>query len=262
MTTSPHPRPPLYFIHIPKTAGTSLIEALDQSFASAEIAAPRRWEEFAAFNFSRISAIRFWRGHFGFGGLDPLLDAAPLRITVLRDPVALARSRYAHIKRDPATRLHRWLNDQSLSFSEFIRAPEAESLLSNPQCRNLSLTLEPAVDREALVAALRGPDPDGWVKKHCVPLAPEAQFQRACHALDALAWVGVTDSLQTGLPALEKALGVTLPPLAHLLQSAHAAPLASLSHADRAHVEGLAWADRKLLDQAQERDKTRVLYCR
>lgn len=253
--------PPLYFVHIPKTAGSSLIALLDQAFSSALIAPPKRWEEFAGFAFAQCADYRLWRGHFGAHGLDLLAGPNVRRITVLRDPVALAYSRYRYIKRDPNTRLHNAVVQGQLSFMQFIHLPAALPLLSDPQCRSLSFRLDPAVSRAQLISGLLGPAPDAWIKARALRLPPEVQYEAAVRLLAEMPWFGLTEHFAESVRSLADGLGIATALVPHLLNSGDADP-GELSEAARAAVLKRAPWDSLLYAQATELFKKRVLYCR
>lgn len=84
------PEEQLYFIHIPKCAGTTFINIVDQHFAINEIL-PTHYDLNKLANEisdDQLAGYRFLRGHIPFDTLIPRLPAAPRLITFLRDPVA------------------------------------------------------------------------------------------------------------------------------------------------------------------------------
>lgn len=80
----------LYFIHVPKCAGTTFINIVDQHFTIGEIL-PTHYDlkklETEISN-EQLAGYRFLRGHIPYDTLIPRLPALPRMITFLRDPVA------------------------------------------------------------------------------------------------------------------------------------------------------------------------------
>lgn len=99
---------PLFFLHIPKTAGTSLRIALEGLYKPNEILPDRLMMQrsgghyppdiIPAFSLKyQREAVRLVRGHYHFC-LSDLMDD-PLIITVLREPVARTISNLRHLTR-------------------------------------------------------------------------------------------------------------------------------------------------------------------
>ena len=97
------PRRPdaLIFLHVPKTAGTTLWLILRRQYSPAAVV------RCDADDFAPLHALtpperdqtRVFLGHFPFG-LHQQLDRPATYVTVLRDPVERTLSRYAHVLRD------------------------------------------------------------------------------------------------------------------------------------------------------------------
>jgi len=90
----------LYFLHVPKTAFTSLRYWLWDAFASEDFLECHRVVDLDAADSSRIEKARFYSGHFG-----PLLwerlARRPLTVTTLREPVAQAFSTIRYLRTVP-----------------------------------------------------------------------------------------------------------------------------------------------------------------
>ena len=93
-------RKSLYFLHIPKTAGTTLISIIDDHFNLDSILHEQVWNEILPKIPETFSQFRLIRGHFGYG-LHRVLTKKPLFLTMLREPVDRVLSFYEHIRRDP-----------------------------------------------------------------------------------------------------------------------------------------------------------------
>jgi GT2 family glycosyltransferase len=103
----------LFFLHIPKTGGLSLISLLDAEYEFDEIlplhSAPSP-ELFEIYDIEQLKKFRFIRGHFSFGALDSRIYQHivqnPISITLLREPVSRLISNYRHFIRNPKLEVH------------------------------------------------------------------------------------------------------------------------------------------------------------
>lgn len=92
----------LYFLHIPKTAGATLIHNLDNHFDSREIFPALLLSDLLQTPdlIERLNSSRFIRGHFD-AVLSTLITRPLKMFTVLRDPVARTVSQIRHARRAP-----------------------------------------------------------------------------------------------------------------------------------------------------------------
>ena len=128
----------LLFIHIPKTAGTTLRNIIQRIYPPEQICGiysdPRFLSE-EAFEFlpeEEKDRYRVFIGHVGVDLLRQLPASLPIRcMTVLRDPVARVRSEYNHL-------MNGVMKDKELSFSDWKKSLPAA--LDNAQVRYLSGT--------------------------------------------------------------------------------------------------------------------------
>jgi hypothetical protein len=113
----------LFFIHIPKSAGTTFIGILDTRFSINNIC-PVHWpfeKLLGQISFGDLKKYDFIRGHFPFS-LIYQLDYRPICITFLRDPVERMISEFEQLKLEPQHHLHDIL--KSLSLEEFLNRKE------------------------------------------------------------------------------------------------------------------------------------------
>ncbi len=91
---------PLYFLHLAKTAGTTVYSILDLQYDSREIFPANGWAPLESMGTTDLSQYRLFRGHYGYDFYQAL-ESRPATITMLRDPFATSLSVFDHRKRDP-----------------------------------------------------------------------------------------------------------------------------------------------------------------
>jgi hypothetical protein len=133
-------REALIFLHIPKTAGTTLNRIIDWQYNPLSIFTvdPHRIRatvaRFKTFPEQRRRRFRVVRGHLVFG-IHEFLPQSATYITMLREPVSRLLSSYHFILRRPLHPLHRKLKTGRLSVEDLIRlTPQRQNL----QCRFIS----------------------------------------------------------------------------------------------------------------------------
>ena len=119
----------VYFLHIPKTAGTTLISIIDDHFNLESILHEQVWNKLLLKMPETFSQFKLIRGHFGYG-LYRILPKKPLFLTMLREPVDRTLSFYEHIRRDPIS--NNWVDKDFLDLKE-----EISDLLEDPQRKKL-----------------------------------------------------------------------------------------------------------------------------
>src|SRR5437867_6097995 len=156
MICLPMDREAVIFIHIPKTAGTTLNRIIEWQYNPLSIFTvdPYRIRatvaRFKKFSEQRRRRFRVVRGHLLYG-IHEFLPQGATYITMLRDPVARVLSTYAFILRRPLHPLHRKLKAGRLGVEDLIRmTPHRQNL----QCRFISgIGIGPNCDEEVLELA-------------------------------------------------------------------------------------------------------------
>jgi Sulfotransferase family len=119
-------REALIFLHIPKTAGTTLNRIIEWQYNPLSIFTldPYRFrataERFKTLSEERRRRLRVVRGHLYYG-LHEFLPQGATYITMLREPVARFLSSYYFILRRPLHPLHRKLKKEQLGVEDYLR---------------------------------------------------------------------------------------------------------------------------------------------
>ena len=146
-------REALIFLHIPKTAGTTLNRIIEWQYSPFEIFTmdPYRIrataERFKRLSEARRRRLQVVRGHL-FYGIHEFLPQGATYITMLRDPVARVLSAYYFILRRPLNPLHRKVKRERLGIEDCLRLFPARH---NLQCRFIAGVKDTAIADERLL---------------------------------------------------------------------------------------------------------------
>jgi hypothetical protein len=130
--------PTTIFLHIPKTAGTTLYRIIERNYASDDIYT--FWKDGSPDEFKNLeedlrSRIRLLRGHVGFG-MHEFIAGSAKYFTVLRDPIDRTISYYHFIHRTPHHYCHDLIASQKMSLEEFLLS-KCDPMADNAQTRLL-----------------------------------------------------------------------------------------------------------------------------
>ena len=134
----------LYFLHIAKTAGTSLINILDQYYEADEISPVTLSHQITEMGPDALLNYKLIRGHLGCAPIN-IFNQYNKKInivTFLRDTVLRSISHYNHLLRHKDHWLYNHLPSGNLTLAEFLQFPPARKLITNFQTRNLALYFE------------------------------------------------------------------------------------------------------------------------
>jgi hypothetical protein len=122
-------RPKVIFLHIGKTAGSTLRQVIRRNYRASEIlkaqipggAREATLEYFARIPAPRRAAALLVMGHTIYG-IHELLPRPATYITVVRDPIKLILSQYLFVLRRPHHRLHESVTSSGMSLADYIRS--------------------------------------------------------------------------------------------------------------------------------------------
>jgi hypothetical protein len=203
----------LYFLHLPKAAGSTLTIHLRSRFRAEEICPAQLWYELVAIPPAQRARLRLFAGHFC--GALPNFEPGPYTVvTMLRDPVERAWSHFRFVARIDEHPLHA-LAQRGLE--AFVADPVGRQLVGDVQARQLAIDAvppewrRPADERDLAVPGEVLFDP-------AINALPDDELvARALARLDACDVVGVTDELHASVQLVAYACGWDpVPPLPEL----------------------------------------------
>jgi hypothetical protein len=135
--------PTVIFLHIGKTAGTTMRQILRRKVRSADTLVIRRrgrreetLEGFGALPVEERARPRLIMGHTVFG-LHEHVPRPSIYITIVREPAKLVVSQYRYVLRTPTHRLHEIATSEGMSLADYIRSGSSLEM-DNSQTRAIS----------------------------------------------------------------------------------------------------------------------------
>lgn len=174
----------LIFLHLPKTAGSTLLHVLERQYGSDAVLGlyeSRFGEETATLTSEQIGRTRVIAGHFYFG-VHEYLPGKCSYLTFLRDPVERVVSHYHFVRRQPEHYLH-----------------EAASAMSMTEYVQFCGKAEPNNDQTRLLAGAGMASRDGTCAPDMLPAAKRN--------LDSHAVVGLTEAFDASLVLMRHIFG-------------------------------------------------------
>jgi len=195
----------LYFLHIPKTAGTSLISILDSYFKNDEVLRLHAWKYLLPKMPLDFSKYRFVRGHYGIG-FYRLLPKKPLYLTALRDPKGIIISSYKMIQRQPEE-AKRYSIPQGKTISELITDPKIEGL-NDTQVHWLAVDLDViSLTKNMDMNELANFQPEEHSYFKHPNMSDDELLKTAKQNLVEFAWVGILERFEESLFLLHYQFG-------------------------------------------------------
>lgn len=145
-----------FFVHIPKTAGTTLNDILRANYpdeAILDVYDPEGYRRLRRMTAAELQTLRLVQGHMFVHDYDELLDGpVPVRaMTFLRDPVARVVSEYRFLKSWPGQHLHQLINSENIGLEEFVATDRRElvhhgkNLMTKSLCGSVLNDSDPAM---------------------------------------------------------------------------------------------------------------------
>ena len=122
----------LVFVHIPKTAGQTLLQVLRRQYEPDATYAtkgpgPNVMDELAALPEAFRAQLRLVYGHMPFGA-HRLLPGETTYLAFLRDPVERAVSHFEYVRRTREHRLHREVVERDMTLHEYVESSITDEL--------------------------------------------------------------------------------------------------------------------------------------
>ena len=182
-----------YFIHIPKTAGTSFITLLDACVKNKEIFPCQLWHEINEEIIQKKGKYKLLRGHFGGGSWKLLCKNTPYRLTILRHPTSLTISTFHFIKREKKTAVYDLVHDRNMNLHDFLQEPLTAHKINNRMVRHLSFDLHEDPEAQELFLSTESVKVvSKWIKP-TKKITQSKRFSRAIQALEECSWFGLQE---------------------------------------------------------------------
>jgi len=231
--------PPFLFLHIPRTAGTTLNRLLERHFPPETVLSLYSREElqrYAVIDVAFLARLRLIQGHILLSDYDrfTFYDAPVRAFTFVREPVSRVISEYFFLRTWPANHLYALLNEQHITLSEYVTSKHK---LLRYKGGNF------------MTRVLSGIDPD---------VEPDAALERAKSNLrDRFLFFGLTEAFNASLLLLAEAMG--LGDLLYERQNALRRPVSQRADEDeRALIAARNTLDTALYDFAKQLFAERV----
>ncbi len=182
-----------FFIHIPKTAGTSFITLLDAVVAENAIFPCQLWREINEEMVANKNNYHLLRGHFGGGSYKLLCAHKPHRLTILRHPQSLSLSTFHFIKREKNTAVHDLVKNKEMDLKAFLQEPRTLSKIENRMVRHLSFDLQQDPEAQELFLSEQSVKViEKWIKAP-KKISPKKRLARALKVIDECSWFGIVE---------------------------------------------------------------------
>jgi len=182
-----------YYLHIPKTGGTSLISFLNAQYCPARVCPAQLLPELFEIDPAQLAQYQFFRGHLWYG-LDSYVGRKLRYLTMLRDPIRRTVSWYMHVRRDAGAYRHRQVVSEAWSLLDFVTDESTSWDLINTQTLFLAVDL----DYRQLAA-----DPVGYgqriVREHAFRRGDRSLLERAKRRLETMDFFGITERMQDSM---------------------------------------------------------------
>jgi hypothetical protein len=196
---------PVYFLHIPKTGGTSMRLIMAERYGD-RLCPAAMWDDFFRAPELRSTSYDAYAGHFGMD-LPKFLRTHMRVFTLLREPIARTRSHYLEVRRTTTHPLHDLVSTQTLR--DFVFDPATVPMVVNFQARYLASTGLALEEFSCIFTPY-------WHSRYTLSVAWETAScyvdtstlkEAAMSALRSLDFVGLTEDFKEELRRLQKIFG-------------------------------------------------------
>lgn len=200
----------VYFLHIPKTGGTTLNRFLTSQFGDKNVCPAHLWHKLIELPPKHIARYSLIWGHF-YSYLYRYVPVSMRYLTFLRDPVERALSHYGHIMSLEGHYLHRRAQELG-NFSSYLRDAEMSTTLTNFQVRALACDHDPL----AIAQTLSNQELSNLqLERRLVTAFPSKDdgylLEVAKHRLTQMCFVGITERHDDSVALLCKKFGWKFP---------------------------------------------------
>ncbi len=180
---------PFFFLHAPRTAGTTMNAILANNFAPEKVLTvydAQAYETVASLTSQNVARYGLIQGHVCLDGYDPpTFRGQPVRVfAFVRDPARRVVSEYLFLKTWPGNHLYALLNEQKTSFRDYVTSEQRRLVCrgKNFMTRFFSGSLFPPLEypEEALEQAKRN------IKHHFICVGVTERFDESLLVLREL----------------------------------------------------------------------------
>ncbi len=188
-----------YFLHIPKTAGTTFRVFLENQFHLQQICPAYEFFELKKYAEAELAQMRLFRGHLGYNLINYLQQ--PLRtLVMLRNPMERAVSHFDYIRRDPSHPKYEQIQRRGLDLKGYLLDEVLSAEVTNAQVRPLAHTADQKTLQELLGSSASQQEfAKAWRHTPGVLPADNELLDVAMQRLEQMDFVGIAEQLQQGL---------------------------------------------------------------